>query len=147
MTYIPHNWWFICQRTGMKFRKSEMRKEWTGLWVHERVMNPRHPQDLVRAIPDNPAVYPVSLDVPQTMGQTTLNGAKTKDAVTLTLTSASGLEEYDPIGITLDDGTIHWNFLTADASGNDVTINNGLPSAAADGNTVYLPSINSESWV
>jgi len=146
MTYIPHDWWMICQRTGIKFRKSDMRKEWTGLWVHYSVLNPRHPQEFVRSIPDNPAVYPVLPDVKQSVGETTLNGGNSKDDVTLTLTSVSGLSDGDAIGITLDNSTIHWSFLTDDPDGSDVTIKIGLPYDAADGNTVYLPSINNESW-
>jgi hypothetical protein len=123
-----------------------MRKEWTGLWVHESVWNPRHPQDFVKAIPDNPAVVPAFPDVAQVMGETTLDGDHAKDATTLTLTAVTGLEENHVIGIMLDNSVVHWTFLTDDPSGSDVTINNGLPFAATDGNAVYLPSLNNEEW-
>lgn len=144
--YIPKNPWMICQRTGGKFRRSEMRLEWTGLWVHQSVWHPEHPQDHVQSIPDNPAVVPAFPDVEQVMGETTLNGAIVKDAKTATLTSATGLVEDDGIGIVLDDGITFWTFLTADESSNVVVWNNPLPFAAASGNKVYLPSLNNEEW-
>ena len=146
MTYIPGDYWMICQRTGGKYRRSEMRKEWTGFWVHKSVFNIRNAQDFVRSVPDNPAVHPALPDVPQTMGETTLNGALTKNATSVTLTSATGMEKYDGIGIVLDDGLVYWNFITADESSNVVTLNDGIPSAAASGNVVYQPTLNSESW-
>jgi len=155
MGYIPGDYWMICQRTGGKFRQSEMRKEWTGLWVHESVFDYQHPQDFVTGIPDDPSVSPAFPDVPQTMGETTLNGALTKDATSVTLTSATGMVENDSIGIVLDndasavtssDEFIHWTFITADESSNVVTLKVGVPSAAASGNKVYKPSTNSEEW-
>ena len=146
MGYIPGDWWMICERTGGKFRRSEMRQEWTGAWVHQSVWEPRHPQDSVRAVPDDTSVSPVRMDVKSAVGQTTLNGTHTKFATTITLTSVSGLAKNDPIGIELDSGVVHWSFLTADPIGSDVTINDGIWSVAASGNTVYLPSLNNEQW-
>ena len=146
MTYIPGDPWMICQRTGMKFRRSEMRKEWSGLWVHESVWNPEHPQDFVKAIKDDPSVSPAFPDVPQSVGETTLDGAHAKDATTLTLTSVTGLEEDHVIGVKLDNAVTHWSFLTADPVGSDVIIHEGLIGPAASGNAVYLPSINNEEW-
>lgn len=146
MTYIPGDYWMICERTGGKYRRSEMRQEWTGAWVHKSVWNPRHPQDFVKAIPDDPSVDPARADIFTVIGETTLDGDHSRDATTLTLTSASGLADDDAIGVVLDDGTTHWTFLTDDPDGSDVTINNGLPGAATDGNTVYLPSLNNEEW-
>jgi hypothetical protein len=146
MTYIPHDYWMICQRTGLKFRRSEMRQEWTGQWVHKDVWNPRHPQDYVKSITEDPSVFPSFPDVEQVIGETTLNGGHTKFAKSITLTAISGLVEDDPIGIVLDNGTVHWSFLTADPIGSVAIIREGIPYAAASGNVVYLPSLNNESW-
>jgi hypothetical protein len=33
-----------CDRTGMVFKRSEMRYEWNGLLVHKSVWEPKHPQ-------------------------------------------------------------------------------------------------------
>ena len=47
------NHWVNCPRCGLDYRHSQMKKEWTGLWVcAEKCWEPRHPQDFVRAIPD-----------------------------------------------------------------------------------------------
>lgn len=45
----------LCQRSGFKFKQSELVKEWTGLWVHPRFKDIRNPQDFLTAKPDNPA--------------------------------------------------------------------------------------------
>ena len=144
--YIPGDWWMICERTGFKCRRSEMRKEWTGAWVHKSVYNERHPQDFVKAIPDDPSVDVSRPDVAPAMGETTLNGAITKDAATATLTDASGLVENDIIGIVMDNSVTHWTFLTADEASSVVALHVGMPYAAASGNVVYLPSRNNEEW-
>lgn len=146
MTYVPQDYWMICSRTGFKCRRSEMREEWTGLWVHKSVWNPRHPQDFVAAIPDDPSVFPALPDVQPAMGETTLNGAITKDAASATLTDASGLVEDDIIGIAMDNSVTHWTFITADESSNVVALHVAMPFAAASGNAVYLPSRDNEEW-
>lgn len=53
--YIPGNRWVICDRTGMAFRLSEMRREWTGAIVHKDEWEPRHPQDFIQGIVDDPS--------------------------------------------------------------------------------------------
>ena len=50
--------WATCQRCGRVFRASQLRHEWTGLWVCADDYEPRHPQDFVRAKQDSIAVYP-----------------------------------------------------------------------------------------
>lgn len=42
----------ICDRCGFKYKNHELRKEWTGLMVCEYCWELRHPQDFVRARPD-----------------------------------------------------------------------------------------------
>lgn len=57
MTYYKpgdHN--IICDRTGFKLKRSQCRTEWNGLLVRKESWEPRHPQDLIRSIPDNQAV-------------------------------------------------------------------------------------------
>ena len=46
----------ICDRSGMKVRMSQTRKEWNGLRVRIEDWEPRHPQDFVRGRRDNQAV-------------------------------------------------------------------------------------------
>ena len=47
----------ICDRSGFKCWASETVVEWNGLRVHRRFADAtRHPQDFVRAVPDNQLV-------------------------------------------------------------------------------------------
>lgn len=50
--------WTTCQRCGKVVRSSNLREEWTGLWVCPDDWEPRHPQDFVRARQDSISVYP-----------------------------------------------------------------------------------------
>ena len=55
--YIHGDHNFIDDRTGFKGKFSEMRREWTGLWVRAlNVWEPRHPQDLLKGKKDLPGV-------------------------------------------------------------------------------------------
>lgn len=56
MTYVDGDPWVICDRTGMKVRMSQTRKEWNGLRVRKESWEPRHPQDFVKGVPDNQSV-------------------------------------------------------------------------------------------
>lgn len=46
----------IDDRTGMKRKRSQCRKEWNNLIVQKESWEPRHPQDFLRARPDNQQV-------------------------------------------------------------------------------------------
>lgn len=53
------DWRVICDRSGFKVWASECVKTWDGLRVHRRFVGDeqqRHPQDLVRGVPDRQAV-------------------------------------------------------------------------------------------
>jgi len=172
--YIPGNYWMICDRCGTRFRRSQMKEEWTGLWVCKRYCwTVRHPQDFVTSIPDDPSVPVSRPDVQQTMGETTLALVAIAGDTVIKLTSSSGLAEKDSIGIVMDDNSVHWTFIYELPSESGVVVFQGqavtfagdteilmggqtasytllgsyLPSSAASGNVVYLPSINNESWI
>lgn len=42
----------ICDRCGFKFKSEELKKEWQGFMVCEICFEPRHPQDLIRSVPE-----------------------------------------------------------------------------------------------
>jgi hypothetical protein len=42
-----------CQRCSFEYKYNDLRKEWTGLYVCEYCYDPRHPQDYVKAVPDD----------------------------------------------------------------------------------------------
>ena len=140
--FIPGDYKMVCDRCGGVYRRSEMREEWTGAWVCLDDWNPRHPLDLIESIPDDPSVEVARPDVLQPFGETTLYGAITEGATTATLTSATGLNEGDGIGISMDNGIVFWTYLTDDPDGNDIEFGSQLHFAAASGNTVYLPTVN-----
>ena len=171
--YIPGNYWMICDRCGTRFRKSDMREEWTGLMVCKKgCFQTRHPQDFVSSIPDDPSVPVSRPDVVQSMGETTLALAATAGDTVIKLTSESGIAEEDPIGIVMNDNSVHWTFIYELPSESGVVVFQGqavtfagdteilmggqtssytllgsfIPLNAASGNVVYLPSINNESW-
>jgi hypothetical protein len=46
----------LCDLCGRKFKARELRKQWDGLMVCADDYSARHPQDMVRGIPDRQAV-------------------------------------------------------------------------------------------
>jgi hypothetical protein len=49
--------WNICDECGRKRLASDTRKRWDNVIVcSDTCWEPRHPQDLIRGVPDNPAV-------------------------------------------------------------------------------------------
>lgn len=57
MVYIPGDHWKICDRCGFKRRKSETRKEWTGLIVcTDTCWEKKHPQLSVKGVRDGMSV-------------------------------------------------------------------------------------------
>lgn len=60
MGYTPRyrkgDWKVICDRCGLQFHASELRRTWDGLYVCRADYEPRHPQDFVKGIPDKQSV-------------------------------------------------------------------------------------------
>jgi hypothetical protein len=68
---LKFTWWksgtwnTICDRCGFKFKAEELREEWDKLMVCKDCWEIRHPQDLIRPIPDQaklPWTRPESTD-------------------------------------------------------------------------------------
>ena len=68
--------------------------------------------------------------------QTTLNGALSSGATSVTVAAAGSIANGDICGILLDDGTTHWSAISG-LSGPTFTVA-ALPSAAATGNRVVF---------
>lgn len=147
MVYIPLDYWLRCDRCGGNYRKSEMREEWTGLWVCTKCFEPRHPQDSVTGVMDDVTVPVARPAVSQTMGETTLAADINQWTFTIELTSESGLAMYDPIGIVMDNEAMHWTFINSTPAGTTLEMGSSIPFKATSGNVVYLPSINNELYV
>ena len=56
MSYIPGQFWRICDKCGMRYRQSDTKREWNGLWVCEDCFETRQPQDFVRGKADRQSV-------------------------------------------------------------------------------------------
>jgi hypothetical protein len=137
--FKPGDWNVICDRCGLKKKRSQCRMTWDNLLVcSDTCWESRHPQDFVRGRVDSQRV-PISRPDSQLMQKTTtMSSAATLDAMTVELTSVTGIYAGTSIGITLDNSTIQWVFATAAPSGSDVTISTPLWGAVASGNTVYV---------
>lgn len=145
----------ICERTGFKTRRSDMRQEWTGAWVRKDVWRPRHPQDFVRGIPDNPSVSPVRNDVVQAVGESTLQDDMEvfeSTNVRVYVVALSGLAEGDPIGVYMNNGATHWSFIDdletltgdplEDSEGDPILDANGDTVSASTGYSGYVATLN-----
>lgn len=78
----------VCDRSGHTFPASEMRKEWTGMWVHESYWEPRHPQEFVRGRADDQKVPVARPEVNPTSLLVTGTGSGTSSDTTITLVTA-----------------------------------------------------------
>lgn len=145
--YKPGDWLVKCDKCGRKRYASDCRYDWKNLFVClDTCWEPRHPQDYVTSVPDDQSVPVARPDTKASMGETTVKVTATKNATTIDLTSVTSIADGDSIGIVLDDGTEHWTFSDGTPSGDTVTLGSYLPSNATAGNTVYLPSVNNETY-
>ena len=48
------SWNASCDRCGRKRKGDELKKTWNNLWVCPEHWEPRHPQDFVKAVRENP---------------------------------------------------------------------------------------------
>lgn len=64
-SYIPGDWYLVCDVCGVDHRRSDMRKRWDNAWVCKEDWEPRNQQESVRGIPEKIAV-PVARPVPAT---------------------------------------------------------------------------------
>lgn len=135
--YRPGDHWMVCDRCGFDYRFSQMRKTWDGLWVCHKDWEPRHPQDFVRGKSDRQVPPVVRPTVDPELTTTTLSANAASDATSVTVTSATGIVSGNSIGVALDDGTVHWTYVSS-VTGTTVTLGTALYGAAASGNTVYV---------
>ena len=145
--YKAGDYWVICDKCGMKRYASECQMNWKNQFVCGPCFEPRHPQDFVKAIPDDQSVPIARPRAAITMGETTVSTTGNPGDTTIVLTSVSGIADNDGIGIVLDNGTVHWTFSDGTPVGTTVTIGSPLPWTATAANVVYLPSVNNLTWV
>jgi hypothetical protein len=135
MTYKPGDYLIICQKTGIKFRVSEMREEPnkddpnSGRWVHQSVYDPVQPQEYVKGVEDDTSVPLTYPDNAQVVGESALvhNMAIHSTSVFVEAIVSQG----DPIGVIQNDETAYWSFAYAVEA-----LTNG-PLVDADGEIVH----------
>jgi len=143
MPYKMGDYLMVCDRTGGTYLRSQMRyEEFSGAWVRKESWESEPPQNQIEAIPDDQSVPVARPDTVASQGSTTLAADASKGATSLTLTAVGNLAQYYPIGIALNNSTVHWSFITADPATGVVVLNDLLPYAADSGNTVHLPTVN-----
>lgn len=54
--YTSGEWKAVCDVCGFYFKNTQLKKRWDGLMVCEQDWEQRHPQDLIRPLPDSPAL-------------------------------------------------------------------------------------------
>jgi hypothetical protein len=64
-SYIPGDYYLVCDVCGVDHRRSDMKKRWDNAWVCKEDWEPRNAQERVRGIPEKIAV-PVARPVPVT---------------------------------------------------------------------------------
>jgi len=72
-TYKHGQWNVLCQVCGFKYKSSDIKKRWDGLYVCEEDWEARHPADFFRGTKEDPSVPFVR---PEDAGQQA-NGANT----------------------------------------------------------------------
>ena len=102
----------VDDRSGFTCWASETQREWNGALVHKRRWEARHPQDLVRGVPDRLRVEPsrptpAPADLPSYGSRTTamaLAGSAGDDIVVVE--SITGIGVGDWLRIFLDNGDV-----------------------------------------
>lgn len=54
--YVEGSWNATCDCCGRGFKFGDLQKRWDGAWACSACWEPRHPQDFVRGVKDNPSV-------------------------------------------------------------------------------------------
>lgn len=148
MTYVPGDFWRICDVCGFKYRSSETSKRWDGLITCSEDWEPRHPQDFVRGRRDRqmaPDARPEAPDAFLGPLQTSISVATTAGATTFSVDSSVRFASTDRIGIILDNGSIDRRTIVSIPSPTSIQITPGLSGGAAVGNIVINYSAVAEA--
>lgn len=54
--FAAGQWNVVCDQCGKKFKSSQIRRQWDGLYVCRKCHDPRHPQDFVKGVVDDQSV-------------------------------------------------------------------------------------------
>jgi len=143
--YIAGDPWAICDRCGFKYRRSELRKEWTGLLVCKADFDPKHPQLTGPRVPADRIAVRDARPRPEESHQvavtaTTLAAAAVAGATSITVADSTGMAVGHNIQVFDDEGTAVWTTIATLPGADVVTVPTGLLAAAASGNVVNWTS-------
>ena len=143
MTYIPGDFWRICDQSGFKVRASQTSKQWNNLIVRDCEFEERHPQDFVRGRKDNQNVPD-----PRPEPTNTFLGALYTNTTAAALPGATTLSvEYtvrwfagDYAGIALADGTTFRALIQSVPDTTTIVLADALPGAVESGAVIINQS-------
>ena len=133
----------ICDRSGFKVHVEDTWPEWNGLRVRKEDWEPRHPQDLLRSVPDDQSVEDPRPGATDTHSQTetTLDADELAGQTVLSVASTSNMTVGDTIIVFMDNDGTHVSTIASFVADDTVTINGtGLPFKAASGKQVVIIS-------
>lgn len=138
MTYVPGDFWRICDVCGFKKRASQTRKRWDNLIVCDADWEPRHPQDFVRGRKDRQTVpdpRPEGADTFLGPLCTTTTAAAVAGATTLNVESSVRMTGGDRVGVMLASGEIHRAVIQTVPTAASITLSvaTKLPGAVVSG--------------
>lgn len=129
----------VCDRTGFTRYASEMRREWDGLLVWKRVLFSRHPQDLIRGLPDDARVENARpRGIPQFVGPLTteLTANASAGATTISVTSSARFAPGDSVLIGLDNRDMFRTTIATVPGPTSLQITTPLPWSVSIGSAV-----------
>ena len=119
----------VCDRSGLTYPASEMRKEWNGLWVHKDYFEPRHPQEFVRGVNDDQSVRNARPDGPFDEAQSTTTVAFTTSgrSVTFTTVDLGSILQVSRVDVAVTDSGFdaYKKFLDVEVSEDNATYVDG----------------------
>ena len=142
--------WMISDRSGRKFRSSEMRQMWNGTWVHHTEWEPRHPMDLMKAPrPEKPVRHSRPRPTDTFIGPLTakINAAAAAGLRRVTLDSAQRFAAQDQVHVMLDNGEMWIAYVLAVYDSTDIEFVSALPWAVSIGNEVVNVTAMAEATI
>lgn len=134
--YVPNDPWVIDDRTGLKIRRSDSRRQWDGQIVHKDEWEQRHPQELIKARRDDMAVpdprpRPVHVFIgPLT---TTLTADHAAGVTTIAVASSARMQAGDRVKVMLDSGDTFEVIVQNIPDAVSLVLTHALPWAASTG--------------
>jgi hypothetical protein len=147
MTYIPGDFWRICEVCGFEYRASQTKKRWDGLITCFADWEERHPQDFVRGRVDRqnvPDPRPEQIDVLIGPLSTTVAVAVSAGATIISVASSVRFLPSDQVGVMLDSGDVCRAVLLGVPDSTSIQLTSPLPGSASVGRLVINYSAVSE---